>query len=85
MQVRTVKSTPEKLLDKLEFVYLTITSIAVHLPLLQELSETLQAAIPRVTSANTSRTILSFAFDSGAHTSILPSVLIFVFIKMFIG
>lgn len=65
---------------KLEFVYFTIASTAVHLPLLQELSETLQAAMPRVTSANTSSTILSFAFDNGGHTSIFPSVLIFVYI-----
>ena len=73
------------LFDKLEFVYLTITSIAVHLPLLQELSETLQAAIPSVTSTNASSTILLPAFESGAHTSMLPSALIFVYIKRFIG
>ena len=75
----------DSLFDKLEFDYFTTTSTAVHLPLLQELSETLQVAIPRVTSANTSRTILSFDFDNGVQTSILPSVLIFVFIKRFIG
>ena len=85
------KSSPEantplpSLPYKLEFVYLTITSIAVHLPLLQELSETLQAAIPSVTSTNASSTILLPAFESGAHTSMLPSALIFVYIKRFIG
>ena len=59
--------------------------IGEHFLLLQSLSDTLQAAIPRRISISAFKMILSPAFDSGRSTEIDPSVFILVYMKIFTG
>ena len=58
-----------------------IILIGEHFPLLQLLSETLQAATPRVISIRAFKTIVSPAFETGLSTEIQPSAWIFVCIN----
>ncbi len=62
-----------------------IIFIDVHFPLLQLLSETLQAAIPNRISISALNIILLPAFESGFSTDIVPSLSIFEYINRLIG
>ena len=61
------------------------TRMGVQFPLLQLLSDTLQAAIPSRASIFAFRIILSPALERGGSTEREPSGFIFVCIKIFIG